>query len=168
MRNINQIAVLDVDERGVDWSWGSGALRGQHQPAVLGNGNLLIFDNGRDQSRDRWSRVVELDPSSREIVWQYPEDPTGPARFYSRNRGGNQELPNGNILVTDSGESCVFEVTRNREIVWRWHNPVQLSLTRREVIYRMQRLPLDFFGPVLEAPQSTVTRPQPGSPAVEG
>jgi hypothetical protein len=89
-----------------------------HNATLLENGNLLIFDNRRG---DDYSRLVELDPLSREIVWEYrapnPED------FYSRSRGSAQRLPNGNTLVSQSDEARVFEITPEGRIVWEWRTP---------------------------------------------
>jgi hypothetical protein len=45
----------------------------QHDPRPLPNGNLLIFDNGPHR-RDHpapYSRVIEVDPRTRAIVWEY-------------------------------------------------------------------------------------------------
>jgi hypothetical protein len=69
LRHQNSVIVVDAKEKRLVWSWGQGELLGPHDANVLPNGNLLIFDNGL--TRD-WSRVIELDPLSEEIVWEYP------------------------------------------------------------------------------------------------
>ena len=55
-------------------------------------------------------RVVELDPVSREIVWTYTGSP--PDSFYSKWRGSNQRLPNGNTLICESEKGHVV-IRRN-------------------------------------------------------
>ena len=39
--------------------------------------------------------------------------------------GSVQRLPNGNTLVTDSFAGRAFEVTRERQVVWRFDNPAR-------------------------------------------
>ena len=117
-RHQNAVAIFDLEERKVVWSWGQGVLDEPHDAVVLDSGNLLIFDNG---PKRYWSRVIELDPLSREIVWEY-KAPT-PTDFYSGARGGNQRLPNGNTLITESNRGRAFEVTPEGEIVWEFFVP---------------------------------------------
>ena len=128
------VAIVDEETRKVVWRWGPGVLDWPHNPSVLANGNILIFDNG---TRRGYSRLVEVNPATGEIVWQYVGDP--PESFYSNGRGAAQELPGGNILVTESGEGHVFEITRKGEIVWEFRNDRCKTEKRRNSIYRMVR-----------------------------
>jgi hypothetical protein len=134
IRNLDLIAVVDLDGPRVVWSWGPGELEAQHQPTLLENDNLLVFDNGGDRL---WSRVIELDPRRGEIVWEYRDDP--PEEFYSRTRGGAERLPNGNVLVTESNLGRVFEVTRDGDTVWEFLNPL-VEDGMRGTIYRLHRV----------------------------
>ena len=140
-RNIDTIGVLDPDTEEFAWKWGPGELEHPHHPSLLENGNLLIFDNGKFRGS---SRVIELDPVTEEIVWQYEADP--PESFFSRSRGAAQRLPNGNTLITESTRGHVFEVTTEGDIVWDFWEP-QLrkgfltGSTERSTIYRMMRIP---------------------------
>ncbi len=134
-RNVNQIAVLEKGTFRVLWAWGEGQLEWPHHPTMLPKGHILVFDNG---VRRRYSRVVELDPVSEAIVWQYVADP--PEDFFSLSRGSAQRLPNGNTLITDSNNGRVFEITPEGEIVWVWLNPV-IQRGHRETVYRMLRFP---------------------------
>ncbi len=115
MCNQDTIGVIDPDTDEVLWAWGPGETEGQHMPTMLDNGHLLIYDNG---STREWSRIIELDPLTEEIVWSYPAD--GEGDFYSRIHGGNQRLPNGNTFVSDSDNDRLFEVTPIGDIVWEW------------------------------------------------
>ncbi len=115
------------------WSWGPGHLSRQHQPTLLKNGNVLIFDNGRAK---KYSRVIELDPITKKIVWEYKANP--PEKFYSPIRGGCQRLPNGNTLITDDPKGRAFEVTKDGEIVWEFYTPIIKN--ERTLIYRMTRI----------------------------
>jgi hypothetical protein len=134
MRNVNQIAVLDRDTKEFLWVWGEGALEWPHHPTMLEDGNILVFDNG---VRREYSRVIEVNPTTRTIEWEYLGDP--PESFYSYTRGSAQRLPNGNTLVSEGDRARAFEVTRDGEIVWRWINP-RTRGKRRAQVYRMMRL----------------------------
>ncbi len=143
-RNLDLVAALDPETGALAWRWGGGELDAPHQPTLLANGNLLIFDNGRKRG---WSRVVELDPLAREIVWEYRADP--PEAFYTPSRGSAQRLPNGNTLITESDEGRVFEVAPEGDVVWEFFHPELrrrglLRRLERPTIYRMTRLGPDF------------------------
>jgi hypothetical protein len=135
MRNVNQIAVLEAETKDILWVWGEGELEWPHHPNMIDSGNILIFDNG---VRRGYTRVIEVNPLTGAIEWQYIGDP--PESFYSETRGSAQRLPNGNTLICESDRSRVFEVTRDGEIVWQWHNP-DLVEGHRVQVYRMLRYP---------------------------
>lgn len=115
-RNLDTVAVFDHRTGALRWHWGRGELHRQHDPSILPNGNLLVFDN---QSRSTGSRVVEVESESGEILWSYEGTEDEP--FYSHTRGGAQLLKNGNILITSSQSARAFEVDRDEEIVWEFY-----------------------------------------------
>jgi hypothetical protein len=133
-RHQNSVAIFDWEEQEVVWTWGQGDLDEPHDAVVLDSGNLMIFDNGPKRS---WSRVIELDPLTKQIVWQYKAPQ--PVDFYSGARGGNQRLPNGNTLITESNRGRAFEVTQEGEIVWEFFVPHLNPKGHREVIIRLYR-----------------------------
>ena len=147
LRDLDRIAVVDLERAKVLWDWGAGSLIGPHDPWLLGSGHVLVFDNGAQPlgpAGRTYSRVVEVDPGSGTIVWQYPETPS--PQFFSPTRGGAQPLPNGNVLVTESTKGHVFEVTREGTIVWDFWNPDFRSQDgARRTIYRMRRLSMEEF-----------------------
>jgi len=136
-RNVDQIAVLEKDTYRVLWSWGVGELEGPHHPTMLEDGHILVFNNGVKRG---YSSVLELDPVSGDIVWEYKADP--PRSFYSYSRGSAQRLPNGNTLICESDKGRAFEVTRDGEVVWEWQNPVMVG-KHCETFYRMWRLSVE-------------------------
>ena len=142
MRRTDTIAVLDATGQNVKWRWGPGELMAQHHPNLLDNDCLLIFDNGRHGREGRpWSRIVEYCPRENQIVWEYQNTQEDP--FFSRTRGSVQRLDNDNVLVTESDNGRVFEVTRGGEVVREWFNPKMSEFedkVRREAIYRMTRI----------------------------
>jgi hypothetical protein len=135
LRNVNQIAILDLESRRILWAWGEGQLEWPHHPTMLPDGHILVFDNGVYR---KYSRVVEVDPLTGEIVWEYKADP--PEDFYSYGRGSAQRLQNGNTLICESDQGRVFEVTPEGEVVWTWFNPLMKG-DRRGTVYRMIRWP---------------------------
>ena len=83
------------------WKLGGPPLAQQHDPRPLPNGNLLIFDNGPHR-RDHpapYSRVIEVDPRTSEIVWEYHDQSL--FEFFSPYISGAQRLPNGNTLICE-------------------------------------------------------------------
>jgi hypothetical protein len=135
-RHQDTVAIFNWETRKIVWAWGQGEISGPHDGTLLANGNVLIFDNGLNR---KWSRVIEVNPLSREIVWEYH----APDResFYTGTRGAAQRLPNGNTLITHSKTGRVFEVTREGEIVWDFRNPTTDTLARPSVVVRARRLP---------------------------
>jgi hypothetical protein len=145
-RNVNQIAILERDTREVLWVWGEGELEWPHHPTMLENGNILIFDNGVFR---KYSRVIELDPVARTIVWEYVADP--PDAFYTYGKGSAQRLPNGNTLICEGDRGRVFEVTHEGEIVWEWFNALIVD-GRRVQVYRMMRYSPEYVEALFEGP----------------
>ena len=133
---LNLIGIIDLDSNKLKWKWGSMDLDGPHDPSLLTSGNVLIFDNGFDRG---YSRIVELEPKCKEIVWEYRASP--PGDFFSKTRGSCQRLPNGNTLIAESDKGRVFEITASGSIVWEFYNPdIQEDKKKRAPIYRMKRI----------------------------
>ena len=130
-----------------------GQFVGPHHPHIIprglpGEGNILVFDNGGESGyggptsyprykRD-YSRVIEFNPVTLEIVWQCGAE-SGKEKFFSHNVSSAQRLPNGNTLITEGANGRVFEVTPDKEIVWDFLSPFTSPQGRR--VYRAYRLP---------------------------
>ena len=156
VRELDLVAILDLEQRRIVWSWGPGEVLRQHHPTVLPNGNILIFDN---RLGEKYSRIIELEPLRKTIVWEYRGDP--PSSFNSGYRGSSFRMPNGNVLVAESNKGRAFEVTRGGEIVWEYlSSEVSAKKRKRATFYRFNRLPIDYFESHLLAafPQSSVQR----------
>jgi Arylsulfotransferase (ASST) len=112
LRNLDTIAVLDRHTRRVAWA-AQGLWRNQHDAEFLDNGHLLLYDNFGSL---RETRILEYDPLTQAIPWAYTnEHATHFSAFY---RGMKQRLPNGNTLIVDPDNRRLFEVTRDKELVW--------------------------------------------------
>lgn len=137
-RNLDLIAIIDMMNEKIIWKWGPGNLSRQHHPTLLENNNILIFDNG-DAKKKNYSRVIELNPFTKQIIWEYKSEP--PKKLFSGSRGACQRLPNGNTLITNSDSGYVFEVTKNGEIVWEFYTPdMDVKKEMRAAIYRLTRI----------------------------
>lgn len=151
-------------------------ISGQHNPHFIpeglpGAGNILLFDNQGGAGYPpaalgiyAGSRVLEIDPVTKDIIWQYTAEDSGrPSwEFYSSFVSNAQRLPNGNTLITEGMRGRLFQVTSDGEIVWEYLSPfeapaiagepeVQLathpgvdrpSLTR--LVYRAQAVPYEW------------------------
>ena len=153
-----------------------GWIIGQHHVHMIprglpGEGNILIFDNGgwagygapnpssptgRQNALRDYSRVLEINPTTLEIVWQYtPQEaglvhPLDSNRFYSPFISSAQRLLNGNTLITEGSDGRIFEVTEDHEIVWEYINPYKGDKTpSMNMVYRAYRVPYEWI-PQLE------------------
>ena len=136
-RDLSFIGIFNVEKQKFVWMWGHGQISGQHQPTLLDNGNIMLLDNG--WTSRNYSRVIEVNPVTREIEWEYRANPR--ERFYTLGMGSNQRLPNGNTLVTESCSGRVFEITTEGKIVWEFYNPnIRKKAQKRETIYRLTRV----------------------------
>ncbi len=113
-----------------------------------GAGNILMVDNGgtlpfgggfgadangnpaHPNKFRSYSRVIEVDPITLEVVWSYeqPDPNTVPpgenfAPFRSDLASSAQRLVNGNTLITEALSGRIFEVTQAGELVWEWVSP---------------------------------------------
>jgi hypothetical protein len=161
-----------------------GWIIGKHHAHLIprglpGEGNLLVFDNGgwagygapnpgaptgnKNALRD-YSRVLEIDPLTLKIVWQYtPAEagyrmPMDANRFYSPFVSSAQRLPNGNTLITEGSGGRLIEVTTDYRIVWEYISPHFGQFARFNMVYRAYRLPYEWV-PQLNAPKETPVEP---------
>jgi len=131
-----------------------GQILGPHDAHMIpkgltGEGNILIFDNGglagygllgMPNEKRKYSRVVEINPVTLDIVWEYKHPfgfkkiPNGKwHKFFSGTISGSQRLPNGNTLICEGRSKRIFEVNKEGDIVW--------ELLWNSDIYRAYRIP---------------------------
>jgi Arylsulfotransferase (ASST) len=137
-----------------------GQFAGQHFPHIIpeglpGAGNMLVLDNGgaagyggtpSDPNAPRYargySRVVEFNPVTMELVWEYGS-PSGPDSFYTPILGAVQRLPNGNTLITVGVPGRVIEVTPQKALVWSYQ--YEDPNDPKGWIYRAIRMPPEWL-----------------------
>jgi hypothetical protein len=57
--------------------------------------------------------------------------------------GKHQRLPNGNVLIAESGQGRAFEVTPEGKIVWEYINYIDPETVG--FLEQVERLPADYF-----------------------
>jgi hypothetical protein len=144
-----------------------GQIVGQHHAHMIpkglpGAGNILVFDNGGaagygspnpgsvagvgNAIRPN-SRVVEFNPVTLEVVWQYlpKAGGFGDPGFFSHYISSAQRLPNGNTLIDEGADGRIFEVTPDHEIVWEYVSPFFADPKETQNgVYRAYRIPYDW------------------------
>ncbi len=139
LRELSANAVVDLAREEIVWIQ-TGDFLGHHDPHVLANGHLLLFDNNAEAIG---SRVLELDATG-EVHWQY--EGTDDKWFFSRSCGLAQRLHNGNTLITETDNGRAFEVSADKRIVWEFYNPHRTGDAEKYVasLFEMVRLPRGF------------------------
>ena len=120
-RDIDLIALIDRESGEFLWEMQDRRWGGQHDPRQLDNGNITLFANGSEQVGPEYSRVLEIDPNKKEIVWSYQGTPVD--TFFSPRVSGAQRLPNGNTFICEGRQGRLFEVNMSGEIVWEFISP---------------------------------------------
>jgi hypothetical protein len=145
LRHQDFIGIFDRRSRRFLWAWGPGTLDSQHSARMLPSGNVLVFDNGLGRG---FSRLLEIDPRTDEMVWRYQT--ADPREFHCRSGGACQWLAGGHVLVTDSRNSRLFEITREGDVVWDYLNPaMDPDQRRRSTIKSARRLPPEHVEAIL-------------------
>jgi outer membrane protein assembly factor BamB len=128
------------------WKYG-GDLGHQHHATFLPNGNVQVFDNGNHRVGPPRSAVVEIDPKTSNVVWQYTANPE--EQFYSAHISGAHRLPNNNVLVCEGRTGRLFEITRRGEMVWEWTSPFSIMSAQgqnQSWVFRALRYGPDYPG----------------------
>jgi hypothetical protein len=198
-RQAGLLAIVDHETKKIVWRAGPyyrdgddkklGWMIGIHHTHMIpkglpGAGNIMVFDNGGSSGygpptdsapdgymvmRRDYSRVVEFNPVTKEIVWEYSPgssnkpDPVLGQKLYSVNVSSAQRLPNGNTLITEGAQGRIIEVTSESEVVWEYMNPYtwdsDIPMTRN-LVYRAYRVPYDWV-PQLPKPKESAVNPGP-------
>jgi hypothetical protein len=112
-------------------------ISGQHDAQIIpaglpGAGNVLVFDNqgeagypAVEMPLTTGSRVLEINPVTKQIVWQYSAEDSGAPgwAFRSTHISAARRLPNGNTFIDEGQSGRLFQVTRDGDIVWEHVNP---------------------------------------------
>ena len=142
-REFGEIYIIDHKTGDILYRWGNPSAYGAGDPPTFttpgdqilfgphdahwikeglpGAGNILIFNNGWARPPITYSSVIEMDPNTGDIVWEYKSKAeTG---FASHHISGAQRLPNGNTFICSGNWGHLFEVSPEGEVVWEYINP---------------------------------------------
>ncbi len=193
-KDTNKIAIISRETGEFTWKIGPdytqpeacaiGQIIGRHHAHVIprglpGEGNILVFDNGgfagyggpnpgapigEYNAVRPYSRVLEFNPLSFEMVWEYSARTAGSSYhhhqiFYSPFISSAPRLANGNTLICEGDSGRVFEVTADCETVWEY--VVSPKVNERRGIgdsYRAYRVPY-YWVPQLDAPHERPVEP---------
>jgi hypothetical protein len=134
-RHQDELMIIDWPRRQLLWHWGRGVLSGPHDASVLGNGNILVFDNGLSRQS---SRVLEINPLAPAQMVQFAP---GSSRMFDRVMGSCQRLANGNTLIVDSERGAAIELAPNGTPAWTYDGTQQTPDGHRVKIIRMRKVP---------------------------
>ena len=149
-RAIHTIGIIEKSSGRFLWKYRNPMMGGQHDPQMLPNGNILLFDNGtqrRAMGTLPYSRVIEINPGTNQVEWQYEDAP--PYAFYSQQVSGAQRLPGGNTLICEGVRGRLFQVTPEGEVVWEYVSPFfgpnpfdfEINMVFRAFHYKPEQLP---------------------------
>ncbi len=120
-RELSTVVIINWESGELDWKWGRNTISHQHNPTMTPEGNILIFDNGTHHPIQGRTRVIEVNPETNSLVWQYTPSPV--FSFMCGHIGGCERLPNGNTLICEGESGRIFEVTPELEFCWEWVSP---------------------------------------------
>ena len=181
-RNANFTAIIDRKSGKIVWTLGPNypalargeaarkvprpvdQISGQHDAQIIpaglpGAGDVLVFDNqgeagypAVEMPLTTGSRVLEINPVTKQIVWQYTAEDSGQPgwAFRSTHISAARRLPNGNTFIDEGQSGRLFQVTRDGDIVWEYVNlyprhgkdPLTGKPTENRQLYRAQPVPL--------------------------
>ena len=183
-RQSNILAIVDHSSGRIVWRTGPyyrdgddkklGWIIGPHHTHIIpkglpGEGNIMVYDNGgaagygppNDMAeagimnmRRCYSRVIEFNPITKEIVWEY--SPTSLKiseiqygyKEFSPFISSAQRLPNGNTMITEGSNGRIFEATRDLEVVWEYISPYMYywdAPHAGNILYRAYRVPYNWI-----------------------
>ena len=103
------------DSNRIEWEYRIGPLHDLH---MLKNGHVLF-------QRD-WTHLVEIDPATDRVVWEYDAGTANGNRGKAVEVHAFQRLENGNTMIAESGTSRIIEVDKDGRLV----HQVALKVTR--------------------------------------
>ena len=100
-----RIAIIDENGK-TAWEHKIGPLHDLH---VLENGHLLFQTN--------WTHIVELDPKTNQVVWEYEAKHSPGHENRKIEVHAFQRLKNGHTMIVESGSTRILEVDTDGKIV---------------------------------------------------
>lgn len=108
-----RIAIIDADGK-TRWEHRIGPLHDLH---VLDNGNILF--------QTSWTRLVEVDPKTDKVVWEYDSAVSNGNKGKRIEVHAFQRIANGVTMIAESGASRIIEVGKDGKLLKKI--PLQVS-----------------------------------------
>ena len=176
-REANILCIIDHETGKVVWRVGPdyldgedaniGQIVGPHNTYMIpvglpGAGNIMVYDNGGQAGYGKpnamgphgianvhrfYTRVLEIDPVTKEIVWEYSiKSLKGIWKLFGYKEfspfiSSSQRLPNGNTLICEGANGRFIEVTSDLEVVWEYISPYPGNIPGTNYVYRAYRAP---------------------------
>jgi hypothetical protein len=148
LRNINMIIIVEPSTWKLKHVISNLTLR-QHDPDFIDGNTISVYDNNNQFSKNdnnAFSQIVRISVPDNTVTPLFKGNEKIP--FYSKILGKQQQLANGNLLITDSRNGKAIEVNSNNELVWEFINVIDKNTAA--VIQEVERLPIEmdksFFG----------------------
>jgi hypothetical protein len=123
MRHANAICIIDANTEKIKWCVVH-PFFGQHDPDFTENGYITVFDNYSDwknksfREKEKGSRIIRINPVTKEtkIIYGWHKN----QYFYTEFGGKHQQLPNQNMIITETDAGRIFEINPKGKVVWEW------------------------------------------------
>ncbi len=162
-RNLDTLACLSMDGA-LTWSW-TGEVEAPHDPVVLADGRVQVFDNGRRSDR---SRVVVVDPATGTMAVAVDGEDDG---MYTDILGSSTAPDDhGHRVVVSSTQATVHVANADGDLAWSWRAcppldgaTIQTSVpvSALEAAWGAERTEERLRAPGAEAAVRPSTRPAP-------
>ena len=132
-RNINMMYIVDKQTGSVVWEGThnyKGGMAHSHEPEMIekglpGAGNIILFDNSlfpRNRTHTGQTFIIELDPTTMEIVWKYETEGYANIKCGRKQMGTPERLRNANTVIGEENTGRPFQVQPDGTIVWEFIN----------------------------------------------
>ena len=128
-RFLDKVILINKNNSNVIWKSPNTIFSHQHDATLLLNGNILVFDNNMPARQNpaffSGSRVVEINPKTNKIEWEFKAGETGGERasLNAAVTSGAQRLSNGNTLIIDGPKGHLFQINSDKKLVWDFISP---------------------------------------------
>ena len=153
MRHRDQIVRLRPEDWSVHWKLGGAdgdfafddpqwnGFEAQHDVHDLGEGHILLFDNGSFNQEGLLSRALEIELDTvaftAENVWQF-DHPDG---VYAPSQGGVIRMDNGNTLISWGTAQASQYGTRVTEVTTDGEIAMEIRMSNGYTVYRARKYP---------------------------
>ena len=153
MRHRDQIVRLHPEDWSIHWKLGGldgdfefddpqwNGFRTQHDVHDLGEGRILLFDNGTFNQEGFLSRALEIELDTvaftAENVWQFAH----PEGIYAPSQGSSIRLDNGNTLISWGTAQASQSGTRVTEVTMEGEIAMEIRISSGYNLYRARKYP---------------------------